>query len=443
MAFCLGAQLSYATGGEDSGSGDAKNGTGKKEKVSEKNSTNPSEYAGPYLRIILDKDKTAFGNSGITFKVLRLRSSPSAFLDITAASIPPSIDIPMEDWEFGVPSDIPQYNMVPLKLLVGKYHDGQMNYPDFGNSYYDIPIKLTNGKEINPRHYYIDPVQTYAKFRTDEENGIYPLLEAVEVMIKTKDFGPLFRILALAARPELPVHISILSASGHSQKEWDMVVKRLIEEGLFAPGSKIDVIYSMNNPALNWNDATSTSQYGRYEDGSVKDKMTILTEEIDNVLTRRIDRENGDTPRPNVLMYGDDNPDMLEAARELFDTKVRAVLDHDLKMRLGLPPIRLILVNVAHEQYLTPVPSALTSNPSALSDQASKTTRISVYDSNFRYKAGAAAVQKIETKDKDIEVTAIAQFFGVSEAEAKRALSGDVNCDALLKRGKANKGSGK
>ena len=60
------------------------------------------------------------------------------------------------------------------------------------------------------------------------------------------------------------------------------------------------------------------------------DRKAKLEHLIDNVLTRRMDRTQT-RPRPNTLLFVEDDVEILEMARKLFERKVRAIQDFDNK----------------------------------------------------------------------------------------------------------------
>lgn len=410
----------------------------KPKQVSKQSQKSTNEYMGPLRVFIYDVDGVVMGfNSGETFPVFLWHESTSPFHDVASSGLPQVIEVPKADWENGVRSEIPQYDRMPIKDLVGSYHDISKGIRSPGNSYYDKPITLSNGQQLNPRLYYQDAVRTHRAFRTNLAEKHTPLLEAAATMIGNKDFGPAFDLLALTTRRSLPVKSMLLTFRGHEEYEWELFKKQLIKSGYFESDADIERVFALNNPKLTINDPTSASQFGRSDMSLAKKKVLILEYIIDYVLPRRIDRENPENPRPNVLLYAEDNPKIAEMVRDLFLKKVRAVRDRDNYMNIYQPPLRLILWNLAPEWYYEEMPNALKDNPRALANKPVDLDQIMVFDSNARYQTGTQLDQRFNPANEKAAITKILSLaFDVSEATASKVLSRKTDCAALLTNSK-------
>lgn len=388
-------------------------------------------YRGPLVYMVFDKDFTVTSDNGETFPVFRWEEPNSPFFDIVSSDLPLVVEVPKRDWEYGVTSDVPQYNQIPIKDLVGSYYNAHRGIHRPGNSYYDKPITLSNGQVLNPRFYYQDPYRTNQAFRTDLAGGARPLVAAIKSMAQTKEFGPAYPLFELSTRPDLPSRTMILTYAGNHKEEWDESVSTLIQAGHMAEGATIDRIAALNNPRFTINDPTAVSQRGRAEGSLSGKKIQELTHLLDNVLSSRIDRERPENPRPNVLVYADDNIEVLYKVRDLFRARVMAVRTHDASMNVAQPPLRLILWNLGRPEYQQPMPGFMQRNPGALADDPNVIGQIMVFDSSYKQAAGGTVMQVFTSKTPVSKIVSLA--YGVPETVAKQVLSKEKPCAALLR----------
>ena len=230
---------------------------------------------------------------------------------------------------------------------------------------------------------------------------------------------------------EFPALTMALTMGASSGIEWTLGTDHLIETGHLSPGSAFDRVFALTNPSLQTYDPASVSQYLRAETPNGKRKAIILEYLIDHVLSRRIDRTNGQFPLPNVLTYFEDTLSFVSSAAELFERKMRGVRSADRQGNPGGPPIKLVIANTAPlYQYQSLTPSQ-TANPQALSSGSSDLASVMVYRSDFIL-GQRSAVERINRKSlTGVAVESLKQTFDVSESIAKGVLTGETPCTAL------------
>ncbi|NDG84898.1 MAG: hypothetical protein EBX52_07665, partial [Proteobacteria bacterium] len=262
-------------------------------------------YPGPLRIFVFDIDGNITplqGEGARTIRVFRWNEYTSPVYDPVQQNAPEYVDIPLSDWERGVESKVRAYHRTPLKYLFGHYetaHPGMtQNVRNPGNSFEDEKVRLSNGLELNPRDYYVDPNRSFHQFRTSGNQT--PLVDAVKAMAASGNFGPMFPLFKMVSSPEFPAMTMALTMGGNSQLEWTISTDHLVETGHLAPGSAFDRVFALTNPSLQTHDAASASQYMRAELPNAKRKTLILEYLIDHVLSRRMDRTHGAFPEPNV-----------------------------------------------------------------------------------------------------------------------------------------------
>ncbi len=396
-------------------------------------------YQGPLRIFVFDIDGNVTpiqGEGSRPIRVFLWNEYTSPLSDPSRQSTPRYIDIPLSDWERGVESKVRAYHRTPLKYLFGHYESANPGSPHNvrtpGNSFQDEKIKLSNGIELNPRDYYLDPVRSFEQFRTQPEST--PLVDAVKAMAASGNFGPMFPVFKLASDPNFPVMTMALTMGGNSGIEWSIATDHLIESGHLAPGSAFDRVFALTNPSLQTHDEASVSQYLRAETPSAKRKSVILEYLIDYVLSRRIDRTNGAFPLPNVLTYFEDTPSLVASAADLFERKIRGIRSTDGRGGVGSPPLKLILANTAPLSQYQALHPAQTANPQALSAGTQTLASVMVFRSDFILGL-KPMIERINKKNLEgVAVEALKQTFDVSEKTVKAVLNGEAPCSALLSK---------
>ncbi len=400
-------------------------------------------YPGPLRIFVFDIDGNVTplqGEGARTIRVFLWNEYTSPFHDPTQQKVPQYVDIPLNDWERGVESKVRAYHRTPLKYLFGHYetaHPGMpQNIRNPGNSFEDEKLRLSNGVELNPRDYYVDPNRSYHQFRSSPETT--PLVDAVKAMAAAGNFGPMFPVFKMVSDPTFPAMTMALTMGGNSGLEWSISTDHLIETGHLEPGSAFDRVFALTNPSLQIHDPASASQYMRAETPGAKRKTAVLEYLIDHILSRRIDRTHGAFPEPNVLAYFEDTLSFVSAAAELFERKIRGVRAVDARGAPGAPPIKLIIANTAplsQYQSLTP---AQTSNPQALSSGSKDLSSVMVFNSDFIL-GKQSVIERINRKSMEgVAVETIKQAFNVSETVAKAVLKGETPCSVLVSKESGN-----
>jgi hypothetical protein len=393
-------------------------------------------YPGPLYIFVFDYDGNLSplqGPGARNIRVFLWEEYTSPLQDPKMIATPAFVDIPLSDWERGVESKVRAYHRTPLKFLFGHYETASPglthNIRNPGNSFEDEKLRLSNGAEINPRDYYVDPRRSFHEFKTSEAAH---LVASVRAMAESGNFGPMFRIFKMVSDPAFPAMTMVLTMGGNSGVEWSLGTDHLVQTGHLAPGSAFDWVFALTNPALQTHDPSSASQFMRAELPNSRRKALILEYLIDHVLSRRIDRTNGAFPAPNVLTYFEDTLSFVGSAAELFERKVRGVRTVDERGGAGSPPIRLVIANTAplsQYQSLTP---AQTANPQALSSGSKDLASVMVYHSNFIL-GQQSVVERINRKSLEgVAIESLKQTFNVSETVAKAVWKGELPCSVLL-----------
>lgn len=404
----------------------------KKDKAAEKTPIiyASNTYQGPLRIFNFDYDLNISSGEGDYINIFLWNEATSSYNDIANSGLPEVIKVPIRDWEHGIEDPHSKYNRIPVYMLVGSYYDGGMRIQNPGNSYFDQPIKLSNGEQVNPRFYYIDPQRSYADvFRTSLSKGNYPLAEGALRMVSLGRFGKAFPLFKLVSRPDVPAYTFASTIRGNLFVEWEMWTENLINAGELVPGSKFDRIRAYSNPGLSYNEKASGSTIGRADGEFSKKKIIEFGQDIDNLLTMRIDRTNINNPKPNVYVFSDDNVNTIKRAKELFESKIKGVKDYDGNMYRAHAPIRLILWNTAPKWAYQPLANEQNPNKAALSDGPMDLAEVMLFDSDYRYSLGAVPYQKFNPKNPVAKIVSLA--FGVSEQTVISVMQGKLSCNAL------------
>ncbi|NDF14489.1 hypothetical protein EB061_04100 [bacterium] len=396
------------------------------------------DYPGPLYIFVFDVDGNLTplqGPGSRNIRVFLWEEYTSPLQDPSKIKTPPFVDIPLVDWERGVESKVRAYHKTPLKYLFGHYETASPglsnNIRNPGNSFEDEKVRLSNGVELNPRDYYLDPKRSFYQFRTDDDMHLF---QSVKAMAESGNFGPMFPIFKMVSDPSFPAMTMALTMGGSSGVEWSLFTDHLVQTGHLSPGSEFDRVFALTSPSLQTHDPASASQFMRAETPNARRKSVILEYLIDHVLSRRVDRSHGSFPWPNVLTYYEDTLSFVSSAAELFERKIRGIRTVDERGLPAGPPIKLVLANSAplvQYQALTP---AQTANPQALSSGSKDLASIMVYNSDFIL-GKQSLVEKINRKSLEgVAVESLKQTFGVSETIAKAVLNGELPCSVLLTR---------